>query len=84
MKAANRMSLSVDLEIQDKLKAIAKKRDISVSKLIRELVEKNFSNSDEEVATVILKIPKNLSVEDLTKWLSLRTTAIVKSLAKRE
>ena len=64
------MSLSIDPDIQERMKAVAKKRDISVSKLIRDMAEKNLPvNEDEEIDTVIFKIPshskefkKNLSI----------------------
>ena len=37
-KKPNIMSLSMDIEIQDLLKKVAKKRNISVSKLVRDMV----------------------------------------------
>jgi hypothetical protein len=76
------MSLSVDLDIQEKMKAVAKKRNISVSKLIRDLVEKNLPNVDEDVDVVVFKVPVEMRVssESLKQWLSVRVDAVVKAL----
>ena len=76
------MSLSVDLDIQEKLKAVAKKRNISVSKLIRDMVEKNLPDVDEEVDIVIFKVPfaQKSSTENLRQWLLPRMEAVVKAL----
>jgi hypothetical protein len=83
-KKANIMSLCVDPEIQDKLKYVAKKRNISVSKLVRDLVEKNLPNEGEEVDVVILKIPKELrkKPEQLSEWFSPRIESVIKVLSK--
>lgn len=78
------MSLSIDLDIQDRMKAVAKKRNISVSKLVRDMAEKNLpANEDEEFDTVIFKIPKNVvsDASALKNWLSVRVDAVVKALA---
>lgn len=78
------MSLSIDLDIQDRMKAVAKKRNISVSKLVRDMAEKNLPvNEDEEFDTVIFKIPKNVVSDSaaLKTWLSVRVDAVVKALA---
>lgn len=82
-KKNNIMSLSVDLEIQDKLKMVAKKRNVSVSKLIRDMVEKNLSSTEEDVDTVILRIPNSSKVTEveLRAWLMPRFENIVKALA---
>ena len=76
------MSLSVDLEIQERLKKVAKKRNVSVSKLVRDMVEKNLPASDEDCDTVIFKIPDSAKVnaEELRKWLGARVDAVVKAL----
>lgn len=81
-KKSNIMSLSIDLEIQERLKTVAAKRNISVSKLIRDLVDKQLSNADEEVDTVILKIPASAkaSEEELRAWLQARVNSVVKAL----
>lgn len=79
------MSLSMEIEIQDHLKKEAKKKGISVSKLIRDLVEKCIPVVEDgvEVDTVILKIPRSLrnNPEELKKWLDIRRDGIVKTLA---
>jgi hypothetical protein len=77
------MSLSVDLEIQERLKKTAKKRNVSVSKLVRDMVEKNLSNTDEDVYTVIFKIPKSaqMNAAELRTWLNLRVEKVVASCA---
>ncbi len=81
-KKSNIMSLSIDLEIQERLKTVAAKRNISVSKLIRDLVDKQLSNADEDVFTVILKIPNSMkaSEEELRTWLNTRVDSVVKAL----
>lgn len=81
-KKSNIMSLSVDPEIQERLKKVAKKRNVSVSKLVRDMVDKNLSTTDEDVDTVIFKIPKGVQVssEELRRWLNLRVDAVVKAL----
>jgi hypothetical protein len=84
-KAANIMSLSIDLEVQERLKTVAKKRNISVSRLIRDMVEKNLSGTDENVDTVILRIPSDTkdTEQKLRDWLSVRVEGIVKALIKK-
>ena len=75
------MSLSVDLEIQDRLKRVAKRRDVSVSKLIRDMVDK-FLNDDDNVDMVILKVPKTLKEdqEGLRSWLNTRFESVAAKL----
>ena len=77
------MSLSVDLDIQEKMKAVAKKRNISVSKLIRDLVENNLPDAEEEVDVVIFKIPKLVTgnPESAKQWLQSRVDAVAKALS---
>lgn len=81
-KSKNIMSLSMEPEMQELLKKYAKKKAISVSKLIRDLVEK-FLVIDEEVVPVILKIPVGLrgNEDGLRKWMDARANAIVKALS---
>lgn len=82
-KKSNIMSLSVDLEIQERLKKVAKKRNVSVSKLVRDMVEKNLSATDEDVDTVIFKVPNSAKVTEaqLRLWLAPRIENIVRALA---
>jgi len=80
------MSLSIDPDIQERMKAVAKKRNISVSKLIRDMAEKNLPADDsEEVDTVIFKIPVNLKTDAVTlkQWLGVRVDAVVKALCEQ-
>lgn len=85
-KKANIMSLSVDLEIQDRLKKVAKQRQISVSKLVRDVIDKHLGPDVEDgtvVDTVILKIPATMKTnpEELRNWLQVRLEGIVKHLS---
>lgn len=84
-KKANIMSLSVEPEMQDHLKKEAKKKGVSVSKLMRDLIEKYLPEQEEgvELDTIILRIPRELrtNTEELKKWLDIRTAGIVKALA---
>ena len=81
-KKLNIMSLSIDSDMQDKIKECAKKRKVSVSKLIRDMAEKYLIN-EEDVIPVNLKVPIKLKgdPENLQKWLELRVGAIVKALS---
>jgi hypothetical protein len=82
-KKINIMSLSLDLETQEKLRLHAKQKTSgNVSKLIRELVDKYLVTED-NVIPVILKVPIALKgdQENLQKWLELKTQGIVKALS---
>lgn len=81
-KKLNIMSLSVEPEMQEKLKRYAKVRDVSVSKLVRDLVDK-YLVAEEDVIPVILKIPTRLrgDQENLQKWIDTKGAAIVKALS---
>jgi hypothetical protein len=80
-KKSNIMSLSMEQEMQERLKAQAKKKSISVSKLIRDLVDRYLS-ADDEVIPVILKIPQKLKGDEagLRVWLNAKVEAVVKTL----
>lgn len=84
-KKSNIMSLSVEPEMQEHMKAVAKKKQVSVSKLVRDLVEKYLPANEDDVNVVILKIPGELKghPEDLRKWLDVRTNGIVKALGDK-
>jgi len=75
------MSLSVDPEIQERLKRVARRRDVSVSKLVRDMVDK-FLNDDDNVDMVVLKVPKTLKEdqEGLRSWLNTRFESVVAKL----
>jgi hypothetical protein len=85
-KKINNMSLSVDPEIQELLKIVAKKRKVSVSKLVRDIVEKHLSPTEqqehEDIDTVIFKIPNSVKAteEELRSWLNPRVEGIVRAL----
>lgn len=83
--SAKNMSIAINQETQDKLKEIAKKRNITTSKLIRDIVEKNLVASSDDVDTVILKIPnsvKESGEETLRNWLTVKVEAVIKALVK--
>lgn len=82
-KKSNIMSLSVDLEIQERLKKVAGKRQVSVSKLVRDMVDK-FLNDDDNVDMVVLKVPKVLKEnhEELQNWLNSRFQTVATALKK--
>lgn len=83
MKKNNIMSLSLDLDTQDKLRLHAKqKTNGNVSKLIREMVDKYLVVED-NVIPVILKIPIDLKGDhdNLQRWLEAKTQAVVKALS---
>lgn len=72
----------MDPDIQEKLKAVAKKRDTSVSKLIRDLAEK-FINEDDSVDMVVFKVPKSLrgNEQAIKEWLDRRVASAISSLS---
>jgi len=76
------MSLHVDAEIQDKLKAHAKKRNVSVSKLVRDLVDKSLANPEDDVDTVIFKVPLSAKrdVDTLRTWFDQRVEAVARAV----
>lgn len=80
-KKANIMSLSMDVDIQEKLKTVAKKRNVSVSKLIRDLADK-YINEEDNVDVVILKVPKDMRTQpdSLRIWLDQRAELVIKTL----
>lgn len=81
-KKNNIMSLAMDLDFQDKIKLIAKKRNKSVSAFVRECLEKFIDSDDNPVYTVILKIPTNLKTDkkQMQNWLDVRVSSILKTL----
>lgn len=84
-KKSNIMSLSVEPEMQDHLKKVAKRKQVSVSKLVRDLIEKYLPDDDgtEQVDTVILKIPREVRQDPvkLKEWMEIRCAGIVKALS---
>ena len=80
------MSLSVTQEVRDSLRESSKNKGWSVSRLVRELVEKHLSLVVPEgnEIPVILKIPGELKgkEEELKRWLEVKSDTIVKTLNK--
>jgi hypothetical protein len=80
------MSLSVTQDVRDTLRISAKNKGVSVSSLVRELVEKHLSLVVPEgnEIPVILKIPSELKgkEEELRHWLEVKSNTIVKALVK--
>jgi len=88
MSANKILSLSIDTEFQERVKKEAKRKDVSVSKLIRDIVEKSLPpESDDGTVydTIILKIPSNVKSdsETLNSWLKPRFDLIVKNLTSK-
>ena len=82
------LSLSIDLDFQERVKKEAKRKDVSVSKLIRDIVEKSLpSDSNDGIVydTIILKVPGSAkaSAESLNEWLKPRLDLIVKNLTAK-
>ncbi len=80
------MSLSVEMEMQKLLKDSAKKAGVSVSQLVRDLVNKHLSltvNDGEEIP-IIIKVPAHLRGDDagLRTWLNGKVDGIVKALCQ--
>lgn len=80
-KKGSILSLSMDPDIQEKLKSVAKKRDTSVSKLVRDLAEK-FINEDDSVDMVVLKMPKSLrgNEQAMREWFEKRISSAIQAL----
>ena len=81
------MSLSINSEMQDKIKISAKKMGWSASELIRKLVTKHLDlvvNDGDEIP-VILKIPNNLKGDEfaLLEWLNDKSLLIAKRLSNQ-
>lgn len=76
-------NISIESSTRDFLKEYADKKQMSVSKVIKDLVDK-YLISEGEVIPVILKIPLKLKgdQENLKKWLETRVISIVNALSK--
>lgn len=78
------VSFSMPVEMQQKLKRVKDKKGCkSVSKLIRDLVDK-YVSEDDDVTPVVLKVPSHLRVnaEALRQWLINRVPAVVTALSQ--
>lgn len=89
-KKLNIMSLSIEPEMQDFLKRFAKEEGISVSRVVRDLVEKYLVKKDkitviehnDEFIPIVLKVPSNLRGDQKVKdWLKIRCEAIAHKLS---
>jgi len=80
------VSYSMPMEMQLKLKRVKEKKGYkSVSKLIRDLVDK-YVSEDDDVIPVVLKIPAQLrgNADALRAWLENRVPAVVQALSQKE
>lgn len=89
------MSIAIEPELHESVKEYAKRKGVSTSAYIGDLVHKALKiNIDEEpivvgkpvdenIMAVVLKIPSELKgqKESLTEWLVSQCTALVKKLA---
>jgi hypothetical protein len=62
----------------EQVKKIAQKRSLTTSNLVRDFTMKLLPKEDS--TTVVLNIPKNLSDEELKKWLLSRFQALLGTL----
>jgi predicted DNA-binding protein len=79
------VSYSMPLEMQQKLKRVKEKKGYkSVSKLIRDLVDK-YVCEDDDVTPVVLKVPTQLrsNADALRQWLINRVPAVVTALSNQ-
>ena len=80
------MSLSIEPDLQEKLKRIAKEDGVSVSKLVRDTIQKYLVDKDQltvveksdEYSNIVLQIPKSVQSDsaELRRWLEVRMNAI--------
>jgi hypothetical protein len=77
------VSLSLNPEMHQRLKRCAKQKGESVSKVVRDLIDK-YLVSDDNVIPVILKIPVEFKGDskELEKWLEAKVAAILQVLGK--
>jgi|APSaa5957512535_1039671.scaffolds.fasta_scaffold464723_2 predicted DNA-binding protein len=76
------MSFAIEPELQDRLRAYAKRKGISNSQCVRELIDR-FIIDDDTIIPVVLKIPVELKgdKEQLAVWLESRKNAILEKLS---
>lgn len=76
------MSFAMDGEIQDKVRELADKKQISISSLIRETLEK-YLFADEGTTKLVLSLSKDVTSnpEKLQAWLNQKSAAIMKHFA---
>jgi hypothetical protein len=90
------MSVAIQPELQDECKTNAKRRGVSVSAYIGNLVEQAVKlnpdedlmvinkPNDEDIVPVILRVPKSLrgNPEKLQQWMEIQSAAIIKAMSK--
>lgn len=98
MKNKKVMSIAIMPELQQQLKVHSKRRGISASSYVGNLVEQAVKINpdddpmiigkpiDEDVIPVVLKIPASLKQdpESLRKWMTVQTEGIVKAMEKKK
>jgi predicted DNA-binding protein len=83
-KNSNIMSVSgITPEFQDRLKVIAEKRGLSVSKMVRDILEKHFPPNG-DVFTLVFTVPFELKgdEEKFKEWMVARSIAVVEKMTK--
>jgi hypothetical protein len=78
MAKIKNMSVALDWDFQEKLKTLANAKNISVSSLIRETLEK-YLFADKENVKLVFNVPKDLVAdsEKLELWLTQKCQAII-------
>ena len=96
MKNKKVMSLAIDPDLHHELKTYAKKKGLTVSSYLGILISKAIKlpldddpivigkPAEEDVVPVVLKVPSELKgkKEELEKWISSQSSAIVDRLVK--
>ena len=79
MNKIKNMSIALDIDFQEKLKALAKDKNVSVSSLIRETLEK-YLFTDINTVKLILSLPKDVANDSkrLELWLNQKSQAITR------
>lgn len=90
------MSIAIRPELHDDLKMLSKRKGISTSTYIGNLLEQSVKLNpdddimvigkpmDEDVIPVVLKVPAALknNVAKLTQWMEVQTSGIIKAMTK--
>jgi hypothetical protein len=72
------MSVALDADFQERLKKVATKKNVSVSSLIRETLEK-YLLADSNSIKLVISLPKEIVADSkrLETWLNQKTQGIV-------
>lgn len=78
MAAKKVMSIAMEGDFQEKLKALAEKKGVSVSSLIRETCEK-YLFADDKAVKIVLSIPHEIAnnSSQVESWLQQKFQAII-------